>query len=193
MNKLIAALVAVLVTGAAGFTVAQEAPKPASPKLKIVEREDAESVEAVLLDESDVFVQRAPKAELRYVNVQHNQAGTWQIVNVNNIALLLNTATGDTFSLEKGDEGLHWKPVLRPAPEKQPFARLALPQLPRLEKDASPKRDEANELREIEEAIEGLRKRHDESDSVKEREKIERAIKELKEKAEDLRKERRTK
>jgi hypothetical protein len=262
MQKLIVALSAVLITGLAGFSItggdAQEARliRPAQAKkieVEEVKLEDERFAELKLVqlaeeEAFEVYLQRANEVpQFRMLNVNQGQPGTWQIVTHDGLALLLNTATGETFSLQKNDEGLHWKPIARPQGMDVPM----LPSMPnfrrsadkadrqgieerlealrdelrrtkgdgrdKLEKaieeleksleksnkedvykrDAEAKRerdksDTEDALREIEEAIADLKARYEESDSVKEREKIEKAIAELKEKAEGLRKERKT-
>lgn len=40
--------------------------------------------------------------------------GTWEVIKLEKAAILLNTATGQTFQLVEGKEGLHWKPIPRP-------------------------------------------------------------------------------
>jgi hypothetical protein len=46
------------------------------------------------------------------------QPGTWQLVPVRDSALLLNTATGETFVLRGDGEDIHWQPL--PGPGAQP-------------------------------------------------------------------------
>lgn len=57
----------------------------------------------------------APPAmpEMR-MNQMPPAAGTWEVIKLEKAAILLNTATGQTFQLVEGKEGLHWRPIPRP-------------------------------------------------------------------------------
>jgi hypothetical protein len=182
MQKLIVALSAVLITGLAGFSItggdAQEARilRPAQAK-KIeseeVEREAARLSELELVqladEDTDYYIQRTQETprtpQFRTLNMRQGEAGTWQIVTLDKLALLLNTATGETFSLEKGEEGLHWRPIARPD-QKMP----ALPRMPNFR--------ELPDQPDLEEKLERLRKELRDTKGEA-RERIEKAIDEL--------------
>jgi hypothetical protein len=182
MQKLIVALSAVLITGLAGFSItggdAQEARilRPAQAKkieAEEVEREAARLTELELVqladEDYDYYIQRAQETprtpQFRTLSVRQGEAGTWQIVTLDKLAVLLNTATGETFSLEKGEEGLHWKPIARPD--------HMMPGLPRM-----PNFRELPDQPDLEEKLERLRKELRDTKGEA-RERIEKAIEEL--------------
>lgn len=59
-------------------------------------------------------------------------AGTWEVIKLERAAILLNTASGETFQLVDGKDGMHWRmiprvgehrPEGRPAPDAGPDKR----------------------------------------------------------------------
>lgn len=49
-------------------------------------------------------------------------AGTWEVIKLEKAAILLNTATGETFQLVDGKDGMHWRAIPR-AGEHRPEGR----------------------------------------------------------------------
>ncbi|MBZ0137790.1 MAG: hypothetical protein K8I27_15600 [Planctomycetes bacterium] len=170
-----------------------------------------------------------------------SRPGTWQVITHDDVILLLNTATGETFHLDDNDDGMFWKPI--PRPDMRPMPALPRPEGDRRPQNAERVEQRLKELRkqlknargedrqrleraieeierareegeprgegqrdrdadrerhlgeledvinEIEEEVSNLKVRFEKSDSVREREKIENAIRELKQEAERVRKE----
>jgi len=281
MQKLMVALGAILITGvvggfSVGGNVAQDAGKERVRIVELEESGDAElrydeldTVEIIEQDGVYRLLQRqpAPRAEQRRMPGMGGpgQPGTWQITSGGDRTFLLNTATGDSYLLAKGEEGMHWQPIHRPMPEMPQVPRVPGPRMerdfpqtpdldeklealrkelrnakgearerienaieelelarkrvregekrdvqprekrepqPRDKRDVEPKdkRDsDANDreraidelkqkLEHVEQEMADIKERHAESDSVKEREKLEKAAKELAARAEELRK-----
>ncbi|MCB9895971.1 MAG: hypothetical protein H6839_16175 [Planctomycetes bacterium] len=202
MQKLIVASAAILITGVVGaFSVpgndAQDARRETrrveTKEPRIVEVEDGEIIESVELKDGEWYVQRrrvetprapeAPRggqprmAEMPMMRMQGApQPGTWQIVTVRERALLLNTATGETFTLADGDGGLRWQPIPRPDMQPRDMPR-GMPEMPRMPGMDRPNAERPNR-EQLEEKLEQLRKRLKESEGER-REQVKKAIEEL--------------
>ena len=246
MQKLITAGAALLLVGIGAFSVANTDAQRATctTQGEIIEEEGKLRIVEKVIPPEGVFTPRNTRLAVTdsYRFVTPAQPGTWQVVTHDDVILLVNTATGETFHLEDNDEGLYWKPIPRPGLERRVPRMPEMPRMPRERADRdgermSPEaierrmdeirrkmkeargeardrleraleelerehedrdephrdRDHEEELAEIydeiEEKIGDLKDRWKESDSVRERERLEKAIKELKEEAERIREE----
>jgi hypothetical protein len=132
MFKFIAALVAVVAAGLGGAILVPRADAQAvdEPVIVIQEDEAVEQVRRFAEPRQSEFLAKQ-FAELGNANLLHrwvqaqgqpaatyfmptSQTGTWQIVSHDKLALLLNTASGETFVLREQEGRLSWQPIPRP-------------------------------------------------------------------------------
>ena len=206
MQKLIIAALAILVTGVIGaFSVpgnnAQDARRETrrtqADKPRVVEVEEGEIIEG---EDGDWFIQRrrvqtpdtprqpqAPQppmgGNMPMMRMTQPQAGTWQVVSHDDILLLLNTASGETFMLDDNDDGLFWRPIPRPGMGQRDMPR-GMPEMPRMPGMDRPNGERPNR-EQLEQKLEQLHKRLKESEGER-REQVKKAIEELENSLEKL-------
>jgi hypothetical protein len=154
MFKFIAALVAVVAAGLGGAILVPRADAQAVDEPVIVIQED-EAVEPVrrFAEPLHEWLQAQARPAATYF-MPTSQTGTWQIISHDKLALLLNTASGETFVLREQEGKLSWQPIPRPKSEARRSALLPSPDfrvMPAQPPRAELKR-EADQAKRLEEA-----------------------------------------
>jgi hypothetical protein len=168
MFKFIAALIAVVAAGLGGAILV---PRADAQPVAIIQRDEALEQVGRLAEPRQSEYLAKQFAELGNASLLHewfqaqarptatyfmptSQTGTWQIVSHDKLALLLNTASGETFVLREQEGKLSWQPIPRPKSEAPRVAVFPSPDF--RAKPAEPPRAgmkrEADQAKRLEEA-----------------------------------------